>query len=145
MVGHYQLIFQLFSLDEHERLLKAFDNALPVFKRHLQLNPDDYNARTSLVLIYFMAGKREETLSEISELTNTEALEGKACYNLACVLSNLNDIERAFVFLRLAILKRFGTQDIYLTDPDLAALRGTPEFEELMKELEAKIAQEKHG
>ncbi len=39
--------------------------------------------------------------------------------------------------LRRAVAKGYSNLEDFRHDPDLAPLRGTPEFEELVKELEA--------
>lgn len=44
--------------------------------------------------------------------------------------------------LRRSVDKGYKNIDDFRRDPSLDPLRGTPEFEELMKELEQKIVQE---
>ena len=46
--------------------------------------------------------------------------------------------DRGIEHLRRAVAKGYRNIEEFRRDPDLDPLRGTPEFEELMKELEAR-------
>ena len=92
-----------------------------------------------------MANHTEECLLEADKLSTVESLDGGACYNLACLYLHLSDTVKGLSMLHRSIGKGFQNIESLRLDPDLAPLRGMPEFEELMKELEEKIAKEKNG
>jgi hypothetical protein len=72
-------------------------------------------------------------------------MDGVACYNLACLYLELSDISKGLTMIRRSIEKEFQAIDTFRRDPVLDPLRGLPEFEALMIELEEKIAKEKNG
>jgi tetratricopeptide (TPR) repeat protein len=126
--------------ENHEELRESAERAIPVFERHIRLNPDDYNSRVWLAMILQMANRTDESLEEADKLSLEESLGGYACYNLACLYLKASDTVKGLSMVRRSIGKGYQNIDLFRRDPDLAPLRGTPEFEELMKELEEKIA-----
>jgi hypothetical protein len=82
-----------------------------------------------------MAQRNEDALRAADELGRMESLDGLALYNLACVYLRTGAPERGMQQLRLAVQKGFRNIDTLRRDPDLDPLRGTAEFEELMREL----------
>lgn len=116
-------------------LQAAVDLAVPLFRRHIRLNPDDYNARVELATIFVIAGDMEDAASEAEELSKVESLDGVACYNLACIYLHAKDNTRAMAMLRRAVARGYSNRENLLRDPDLAPLRETPEFEEIMRAL----------
>ncbi len=144
---HFNLLMTLNELpdtsENREELRESAERAIPVYGRHVLLNPDDYSARVQFAMILQMASRTVESLQEADKLSLVESLDGAAWYNLACVYINASDTERGFSLLRRSIGKGFQGIEAFRRDPDLAPLRGMPEFQELMKELEEKIEQEK--
>ncbi|MFI5202327.1 MAG: TPR end-of-group domain-containing protein, partial [Candidatus Kapaibacterium sp.] len=59
-------------------------------------------------------------------------------YNLACMSLYLDRAAHAMELLCRAVAMGFNSLDTFRSDPDLRSLQGTPEFERLMEELEAK-------
>jgi hypothetical protein len=72
-------------------------------------------------------------------------LDGIAYYNLACIYLKASDTVKGLSLLRRSIGKGFQAIEAFQNDPDLAPLRGTPEFDELMNQLEEKISKEKNA
>ncbi|HEY3875571.1 MAG TPA: TIR domain-containing protein [Candidatus Kapabacteria bacterium] len=122
--------------DYSEQLRAAAERATPIFERHIRLNPDDENARVQFANVLSMAGRDAEALAAAEKLSLVESLDGAALYNLACLYLKLHAQERGMEMLRAAIAKGFRNIEDFRSDPDLAPLRETPEFEALMKELE---------
>ena len=143
--AHFNLLIALHELGDMERLRIAAERAIPIFERHTRLNPDDYNARVSLANIYSYSGDQTSALSSADALSLIESLDGASLYNLACLYLLCKSLSRGMEHLRRAVAKGFRDINSFRRDPDLAPLRGTPEFEALMKELEEKIAKEKNG
>ncbi len=142
---YFNLLIALHELGDLERLRIAAERAIPIFERHTRLNPDDYYARVSLANIYSYSGDQTSALSSADALSLIDTLDGGSLYNLACVYLTCNLSSRGMEHLRRAVAKGFSDIDTFRHDPDLAPLRGMPEFEELMKELEEKIAKEKES
>jgi TolB-like protein len=143
--NHFRLIISLHEFGDDQRLRIAAEKAIPIFERHTRLNPNDYYSRVSLSAIYLYAGNSTAALSTADELSLIETLDGQSLYNLACIYVHCNALSSGMEHLRSAVAKGFRNVDVLHKDPDLALLRGTPEFEELVKELEEKIGKQKHG
>jgi len=126
-------------------LVLAATKAVPVFERYIRLNPDDAYARVMFANVYQFAGRIEDATRLANELYSLGTLDSVACYNLACLIILLGDKDRGLAMLHRALESGFAAIEAYRHDPYLDPLRGTPEFEELMKELEEKIAIEKNG
>jgi TolB-like protein/Flp pilus assembly protein TadD len=141
--GHFNLVSSLNELpntpENRHELREYAARAIPVYKSYIRLNPDDYNALVQFANLLQMAGDTEESLRQADKLSLLN-LDGNACYNLTCLYVKASQIDRALAMLRRCIDKGFQDIDLFYHDSDLAPLRGTPEFEELMRELEGKIA-----
>jgi len=139
--GHFKLLTSLNELaaasspEAKERLNQAAERAIPVFERHMRLNPDDHIARFQFATVYSMADRAPEAFAEAEKLSAVESLDGNAVYNLACLYLHLQDTERGMAMLTRSIEKGFRAIETFRHDPDLDPLRGTPEFDELMKEV----------
>ncbi len=134
--AHFNLLVSLHELGDKERIRLAAERATPVFERYIRLNPDDYTARVNLANIHFYSGNPSSAIAAADELSAIETLDGLALYNLACLYLTCNAPDRGMEHLRGAVAKGFRAVEHFRRDHDLDPLRGTPEFEELMKELE---------
>ncbi|MEI8134135.1 MAG: TIR domain-containing protein [bacterium] len=139
---HFNLLVSLNELgsspEAKERLKKAAERAIPLFERHVRLNPDDYNAQVSLATIYAWAERGPEAHTEAEKLSAIESLDGLALYNLACLYLHLQNPGRGMAMLRRSVEKGYKDIETFRRDPDLGPLRGTEEFEALVRELEIK-------
>ena len=142
---HFNLLIALHELGDMEQLRISAERAIPIYERHTRLNPDDYHARVQLATIYSYNGDHTAALGSADVLSMVEILDGQALYNLACTYLDCDLPSRGMEHLRRAIAKGFRDIDALHRDPDFDPLRGTPEFEALMKELETEIAKEKNG
>jgi TolB-like protein len=146
---HFNLLISLNELpdtpENREELREYAGRAIPVFERHIRLNPDDYHSRVQFANVLLMASRTEASLEEADKLSLVGSLDGGACYNLACLYLHASDTMKGLSMLRRSIGKGIQNIETFRQDPDLAPLRGTPEFEELIKELEEKIAKGKNG
>jgi len=143
--SHYNYLLELNEFGDPSRLAEAARAALPVYERHLRLSPDDINARVEYAFILRLMGEHERALVEIQKVENTEGLDGKTLYNLACLYFQQGENKSGMRVLWNSVERGYRGIEDFRLDPDLALLQGTPEFETLMKELEEKIAQEQHG
>jgi adenylate cyclase len=141
---HFSYIISLKKLGSLPQLIAAARNALPIYERHLRLTPDDYFSRVSYATILSSAGEHERSLAEAKKIETLDGLDGFALYNLACFYLLENDLMSGLRLLRKALERGFSTIEEIYRDHDLDPLRGTPEFEALVKELEEKIEKEKN-
>jgi TolB-like protein len=145
--GYFNLLVALNELpdtsENRQELREAAERALPVFERHIRLNPDDYHARVNYAGILYWADQRERAAAEADKLSLLD-LDGFACFILACLYLKISGAAKGFAILRRSVEKGFQDIDLFRHTPYLDSLRGLPEFEELMKELEEKIAKEKN-
>ncbi len=141
--AHFNLLVALNELSDepeyHEELRESAKRAIPFFERHVRLNPDDYHHRVNFANVLQWSDRIEESLLEADKLSAVESLDGIACYNLACLYLQASDSERGLSMLRRSVGKGYSDIEAFRRDPDLDPLRRIPEFEELMKELEANI------
>jgi adenylate cyclase len=135
--GHFNLLIELHTLGTQfaDDLHSVAERAVPLYRRHIRLHPDDFNRRVELATIFVIAGLMEEAVKEADELSQVESLDGVPCYNLACIYLHAHDNTRALAMLRRAVTRGYRNRENLLRDPDLAPLREMPEFEEIMREL----------
>jgi tetratricopeptide (TPR) repeat protein len=143
--AHFNYLIMLHEIGDDERLNEEVARARPVFERHIRLTPDDVTARVNYLHVLLFAGYTTEAIVGAQEIEQIESIDGIALYNLCCFYLRVGEGHRAFPLLRSAIERGYSNIQTLRRDPDIDPLRGTPEFETLMKELEEKIAQEKHG
>ena len=141
--GHFTLLAALSELpatsENRAELQESAERAIPIYERYIRLNPDDYHARVQFANILQWADRRAESLLEADKLSAVDSLDGVACYNLACIYLNALDTVKGLSLLRRSVGKGYQNIEDFRRDPDLAPLRGMPEFEELVRELEEKI------
>ncbi len=135
--GYFNLLIELHTLgsDFAADLYNAVERAVPLYRRQIRLHPEDYGRRVELATIFVIAGQMEEAVKEADELSKVESLDGVPCYNLACIYLHAHDNVRALTMLRRAVQRGYRNRENLMRDPDLAPLRDTPEFEEIMREL----------
>jgi TolB-like protein len=140
---HFGLLIALDQLGDKVRLETAALRAIPYFEKHLRVNPEDVNAQVQLTLVLYFAAKPEEAKQKADELVLSKTIDGNALYNLTCLYLKLSEPSRALATLRKSIDAGFTDIKLFRTDPDLALLRETPEFDVLIGELEEKIENQK--
>jgi non-specific serine/threonine protein kinase len=101
------------------------------FEEHLQTVPEDARARIILASDYAALGQIEEATREANLAMALRPNEATVLYNAACVFCGLGQKPDAISALRKAWDAGFRDADWARKDPDLAILRGDPEFERL--------------
>lgn len=113
--------------------------ALPHFKRHLLLHPDDEYSRMNYGILLFFGGQADEARREA--MTLKFAKDAGTLFNAACLFGLISDKEEALATFRKAIqagyidvrkLKEFLTNDT----EGVASLAGTLEYEEVKRTVE---------
>jgi adenylate cyclase len=122
------------------------ENAISAFQKRLRLHPEDSFWRYSLAATYFWLNppRRTESLREINLLESLPDLDYNIQYQVATLLAEQREDDRAIESLRKAISKGFkDVGRVRTADSPFVPLFGNPAFEAVMKEAEKKIAKKK--
>lgn len=133
--AYFNLLIALDELGDKERLRTPAEQAIPVFERHIRLNPDDFNARLNFANILRYAGRQSEALKIAEELQEIQSLDGHSLYTLACLNLNCKSHERGMEILQRATASGYRNIENFLHDPNLDPLREREEFKQIMKQM----------
>jgi non-specific serine/threonine protein kinase len=103
-------------------------------ERHLREVPEDARARILLAIEYAAEGRSGDAARETSLAMTLRPNDSMVLYNAACTFCGLNRRAEALDALARAWQAGFRDADWTRRDPDLAILRGDPEFERLYPE-----------
>ena len=124
-----------FGLDRKQETEAAYEKALLVIEKHLELNPDDARA------LYFGAsalchqGKTEKAIKWAEKATIIDPDNPSVLYNVACVYAQLGEIDRGIDCLEQSITTGMGQKEWIENDPDLDPLRESSRFAALVESL----------
>ncbi|HVF47176.1 MAG TPA: protein kinase [Pyrinomonadaceae bacterium] len=119
------------ALGKKDALANFLHRQIAVFENHIRKVPEDARARVLLAACFAQLGRFEEAKREADLAIALRPDDTMVLYNVACALCLANKPEDALVALRKS--KETGNRSAawVRNDPDLAILRGHPEFEEL--------------
>jgi adenylate cyclase len=110
---------------------------LPHLELRLRTNHDHEAADLVYIGLLPHAGRAEEAIPAIKKL-KPETMENPfEIYDLACTAARVS-VPYGIELLRLAVAKGFDDLKTLQSDPDIVYLRESPEFAEIIKELEGK-------
>jgi serine/threonine protein kinase/Flp pilus assembly protein TadD len=109
-------------------------------EHHLKRVPEDARARTHLAVCYADLGRSADAAKEASFATVLRPNDAMILYNAACVFGVLKNKSEALDAIRKSWQAGFRDSTWARRDPDLAILRGDPEFERLYPEGDVKQA-----
>jgi Flp pilus assembly protein TadD len=109
------------------------DKAVNQFKKVILLRPQFSQAQNELAWVYAKKEEYRKAISLFYKLLEKQPENAVVYYNLACMYSRLNKPKVSFDWLRKAIDKGYNRWDIIKYDSDLANLRKTPYYEEIVK------------
>ena len=143
----YNVVNRCNSAKETERREKWAHIALPVYERHLKLQPDDENCHMGHATLKYWGGLFDDAHREAMVLKNGN--DSNVLFHAALLLSRLNQKREALDTFRKAIELGFRSfphlMSFLIDDTDgVAQLGGTPEYEEL-KQMVEKIEAELHA
>jgi non-specific serine/threonine protein kinase len=98
---------------------------------HLRKVPEDVRARVMLSIDYASLDRVDDALRELNLAVGFRPDDASVLYNAACAFCTLKMKPEALDALRKARDAGFRDSDWARRDPDLALLRGDPEFERL--------------
>jgi serine/threonine protein kinase/Tfp pilus assembly protein PilF len=115
--------------DEDRRAVRH--RLIQTFENHLREVPEDARARILCAGMYAQEGRTEDAVRETSLAMTLRPNEATVLYNAACVFATLNRRTDTLDALRKAWEAGYKDAEWTRRDPDLASLRGDPEFERL--------------
>jgi serine/threonine protein kinase/Flp pilus assembly protein TadD len=104
---------------------------IAALENHLRQVPEDARARILLATDYAEMERVEDALKELNLAITLRANEASILYNAACTYALLKRKREALETLKKAWEAGFRDSTWAQRDPDLALLRGEPEFEKL--------------
>ena len=130
------------ALGDHSGAGVAYERALQVAEKHMELNPDDPRAATMRAVALCRIGRFEEGVHWAKRALAIDPLDGGVRYNVACLYSLEGMTEEAIAALEEAVRVGFGNPEWMERDPDLDPLRGHPRFEALLERIRRDARQE---
>jgi serine/threonine protein kinase/Tfp pilus assembly protein PilF len=122
------------ALGKQEALKNWRQRRSAVLEGHLRKVPEDARARILLAGDYALMGRLDEATREANFAIMLRPNEANVLYNAACVFCAMNKKSEALNSIRKAWEEGFKDSNWVRRDPDLALLRGEPEFERLYPE-----------
>lgn len=135
----FNLVVACNGAKEWEKRKHWSDTAIPLYRKHLKLFPDDENMRVKCASLLYFAGRDEEAKDAVQRLGDLR--DGGALYNTACLHCELGDYALGLRVFRKALdagyrnVKRIKS---FLSEKEVddAELRGTSEYEEVKRIVE---------
>ncbi len=119
------------ELGKQESLDNVRQRSIQVHEAHLLEVPEDARARILLGLQYAGLGRVDDAVRETNLAMLLRPNEATVLYNAACTFCLLDKRAEAIDAIAKAWRAGFRDADWARRDPDLAVLRGEPEFEKL--------------
>jgi len=126
LVGAYK------DLNMKIKMLVVNQQAVEVFRSHLDLNPDDPRALYLGANCLIIADKTDEALIWLEKSLVINPNEISVLYNAACVYSLLGQIDKGIDYLDRAIKGGFAFREWIENDSDLDNIRDDPRFQEII-------------
>ena len=128
------ILNSLGALGKDERVRHVRLQRILALENHLGPVPEDARARVLLAGDYAATGRMEDAVREANLAIALRPNEATVLYNVACVFCTMMKKQEAMEALTKAWNAGFRESDWARRDPDLALLRGEPEFERLYPE-----------
>lgn len=123
------------ALGKSEEAVTAYQEALAVAERHMDLNPDDPRAATMRAVSLCRVGQQTEGLRWAQQALVLDPQDAGVRYNVACLYALEGALDEALSCLEEVVRAGFGNKAWIEKDPDLASLRGHPRFQRLMAKM----------
>ncbi|UCC24652.1 MAG: tetratricopeptide repeat protein [Gemmatimonadales bacterium] len=127
------------AMGEEEEAREAYQEAVRVVERYMDLNPDDPRAATMRAVALSRVGRTEEGLHWAERALSLDPADAGVRYNAACLFSVAGRTDRALECLEEAVEVGFGNPDWLARDPDLDNIRDEPQFQALMSRMQGQV------
>ena len=121
-----------YNVSELYRINGETEKAIDHYERALLIKPDFVQALHNLAILYAANSEFEKALSSLQRIRSLHPNDPDVYYNIACIYSRQGKVGKALEHLSDAINKGFDKQDVLMTDPDLANIRETDFYKNLM-------------
>ncbi len=115
-----------------EKAQEAYDRAIQLAYRQLQINPRDAKTFGSLALYHAREGKITEALEFIHRARTYDASDNQLMYDEAIVYALAGRAQDSLAALQRALGNGYSVEEAR-SDPDLASVRALPGFSDLVK------------
>jgi Tfp pilus assembly protein PilF len=122
---------QAAASDEQKR--KLLENAEKEFLNALKINPEYFDARMNLGVLYVTQGKLNMAEREYEKAYKLNPNDGTLLYNQAAVYSLTGRVDLGLERLDLALSNNFMNINALRNDPDIEALRKNASFKPLVE------------
>ncbi|HEY6171373.1 MAG TPA: tetratricopeptide repeat protein, partial [Candidatus Kapabacteria bacterium] len=110
------------------------NEAIPLYKRRLELAPNNQFLRSNLASFLIKIGNVSEAEEIINSLVRDSSTDSIILYNIACQYVQSDQLDAAMNTLRKAFKKGFRNIKLIQTDTDLDPLRTRKNFIQLLEE-----------
>ncbi len=120
------------ALGRSDEAVAAYQEALAVAERHMDLNPDDPRAATMRSVSLCRVGRQAEGLHWAEQALALDPTDAGVRYNVACLYALEGELDQALSCLDQVVRAGFGNREWIEKDPDLASLHDHPRFREIL-------------
>jgi TolB-like protein/Flp pilus assembly protein TadD len=120
------------ALGQEDKRNDARRRTLEVIEKRLQSTPDDARALCFGSVNLLEDGQTEKGMEWLERAKISQGDDALNLYNVACVYSNIGEIEEALDCLEKSVRKGMAEVDWMKNDSDLDNLRGHPRFKALL-------------
>jgi TolB-like protein/Flp pilus assembly protein TadD len=120
------------ALGQEDKRNEARKRTLEVIEKRLQTSPNDARALCFGSVNLLEAGQTEKGMEWLERAKTSEKDDALNLYNVACVYSNIGEIELALDCLEKSVRKGMAEVDWMMNDSDLDNLREHPRFKALI-------------
>jgi len=110
-----------------------YENSIRQLEKAFAAEPDNLSLLEKLTIAYIKTKQYEKALSFLEKKSELEPDNAKNYYNLACIHSLLNHHAPSLAALKKAVEKGYDNWDLILNDTDLANIRDTAEYREIIE------------
>jgi len=123
------------DLNLEREAVEANLRAVEVFKKHLELNPDDSRALNLGAFALLKAEDKKMAVEWIERAVSLDPEETAILYNAACFYSRLGKVEEALDYFERTIDSGYASKEWIDNDSDLDPIRNHLRFQAIMKKL----------
>lgn len=120
------------ALGQEDKRNEARKRTLEVIEKRLQSSPNDARALCFGSVNLLEAGQTEKGMEWLERAKKSQGEDALNLYNVACVYSNIGEIEEALNCLEKSFRKGMAEVDWMMNDSDLDNLRDHPRFKALL-------------
>jgi TolB-like protein/Flp pilus assembly protein TadD len=131
--AHFDVAQTCLGLGRTEEAEAAYRALYELMPNYLLQNPDDARARLIHATLLGRSGQIDAAVREGAKALESSPGDPVMLYNGACLYVSLGEPDRAIASLQQAVAAGYSNFGWMKNDPDLASLRGHPEFVKLMQ------------